>query len=185
MSSPSSLKALRLMNSALLLELLPVGTCARSLCSVINRSCLLITLLRFFNAVPSMTLPQWKNVLRVSEMWQMDGLKESALASMEEVFTDQTAALKLRLARDYNMEAWKYPAIAGLVLRDDPLSENDIDVLGSKSAADIMQIRELDIVVRYETGDESLDSTTKDADEMIYELFGVKSPWLMENSSET
>jgi hypothetical protein len=114
-------------------------------------------------------------------MWQMDGLQESALASMEEVFTDQTAAFKLRLAHDYNMEAWKYPAIARLVLRDTPFSENDIDVLGSKSAADIMQIRELDIVVRYETGDESLDSTTKDADKMIYELFVVKSPWLMEN----
>jgi hypothetical protein len=126
--------------------------------------------------VPSMTLPQWKHVLRVSEMWQMDGLKESALASMEEVFTDQTAALKLRLARDYSMEAWKYPAISRLVLRDAPLSENDIDVLGSKSAADIMQIRELDIVVRYENGDESWDSTSKDADELIHELFGAMSP---------
>jgi hypothetical protein len=141
MKSLSNLKVLQLMNLALLLELLPLGACALSRCSVINRSCLLIPSLSFFNAVPSMTLPEWRHILRVSEMWQMDGLKESALVSLEELFTDQTAALKLRLAHDYSMEAWKYPAIARLVLRDDPLSKNNIDILGSKSAADIIQIR--------------------------------------------
>jgi hypothetical protein len=88
-----------------------------------------------------MTLPQWKHVLRVSDMWQMDELRDATLTSMERLFSDETTALKLRIALDTNIEKWKYPALVRLILRIDPLTADDIDTLGSTTSSHVLRIR--------------------------------------------
>jgi hypothetical protein len=117
-----------------------------------------------------MTLPQWKHVLRVSDMWQMDELRDATLTSMETLFSDETTALKLRIALDTNVEKWKYPALARLILRIDPLTADDIDTLGSTTSSHVLRIREADICKYGGSLQRDIISTT--ANQLAVDLFG-------------
>jgi hypothetical protein len=86
-----------------------------------------------------MNLQEWKHVLRVSDMWQMDELKETSILHMARQFGKDTAALQFWLALDMHIEEWKMPAVRHLVLRGDPLSAEDLEMLGFTMSAQALQ----------------------------------------------
>jgi hypothetical protein len=131
-----------------------------------------------------MSIENWTKVLRLCDMWQMDDLNSVAVSTMETLFTDKTSALKLRIACDHSIEKWKYPAIARMVLRDFALTSDDINILGAKMAADILQVRERDMFT-YNSELTMRKDTKLVTDQEIYEKFGCKSFWLMLEEDES
>jgi hypothetical protein len=127
-----------------------------------------------------MSIENWSKVLRLCDMWEMDDLRSIAMSNMEALFTDKTSALKLRIACDHSIEEWKYPAIARMVLRDSALTESDIDILGSKMAGNILQVREHDIFAHCKEASSLREDTTCATDEEICKYFGCKAPWLLD-----
>jgi hypothetical protein len=95
-----------------------------------------------------MNLKEWKHVLRVSDMWQMDELKDTSILHMAGLFNEDAAALQLRLALDMDIEKWKMPSLRKLVLRGDPLSAEELEILGFTTSAKVLRIRELDIALQ-------------------------------------
>jgi hypothetical protein len=101
-----------------------------------------------FDSVPQMSIPEWVHVLRVSDMWQMDYLRTTAISVMSPLVADESCALILRIPYDHSIDEWKYSAIARLVLQSPPLSAVDLETLGFKMAADMLHVRERGILIQ-------------------------------------
>jgi hypothetical protein len=167
----SGWKASLQMNSVHLLVLRHRGACSR-MTMIIEIGKLTVqgnSLARLFSGVANIPFEKWMKVLRVADMWQMDELQSSTKLSLEPLFTDESAASKLRIAIDNDIQPWKYPALLRLVIRENTLNSEDLEVLGLRTAADVLQVRELDILAQMR---QSRSDTSRAADDEIEKLFG-------------
>jgi hypothetical protein len=97
---------------------------------------------------PLLRLKEWLDVLRLSDMWDMQTLRASTVVQLSELFEDWhdgDGALQLASGMKYNIENWKLDALENLIGRSHPLSAADCDLVGSPLAAFIMQQREIHI----------------------------------------
>jgi hypothetical protein len=92
-------------------------------------------------------LSDWKEVLRVADMWAFDGLRAATIAQLEKMFTDADLALKLRLSVDYNITSWTHHAVERLVTRVASVSASDVDIMGADMVGRVLKIRDFNIRV--------------------------------------
>jgi hypothetical protein len=97
--------------------------------------------------LPSLNLKEWLDVLRLSDMWDMQTLRASAVAQLTKLFKDGHGdkALQLPSGIKYNVDSWKLAGLETLICRSHPLSAADCDLIGSPLSAFIMQQREIHI----------------------------------------
>ncbi|TFK74667.1 hypothetical protein BDN72DRAFT_833194 [Pluteus cervinus] len=94
-----------------------------------------------FQSLPiAFTVDQWTSVLKLSTMWEFDKIRNLSIERLKAQLSDPIQ--KLVLARRYEIESWKLPAIRKLVERRDPITLREGMAIGIEAALKIASIRE-------------------------------------------
>jgi hypothetical protein len=105
--------------------------------------------------LPILNLSEWKIILRLVDMWQMNDFRAAAIENMEPLFDDSTSVDQILLAKRYDITDWLHRAVIRIVMRQDPLSRAEMERLGFQTAADIIQVRNYDLRERLSESRES------------------------------
>jgi hypothetical protein len=90
----------------------------------------------------SLIAEDWVAVLRISDMWQMDALRASAIEILTTLFDADTAALQLQVAERYSIKKWMYPAASKLIMRENILTCAEMQLLGYETASTVLCARD-------------------------------------------
>lgn len=71
----------------------------------------------------------------------MEDVKESAIQKMTRLLESQPTK-QVKLSLEYGVEEWLVPGLQRLVRREEPLSRNDVDLIGLDYALKVMTLRE-------------------------------------------
>jgi len=88
----------------------------------------------------TMTCAEWTSVLKLSTMWNFEGLRDLAVKSMSRLPIDPVE--KTALAMEYDIDGWLLPAINELAQREDPIGIEEARRLGLEVAMKIAAVRE-------------------------------------------
>jgi hypothetical protein len=95
----------------------------------------------------NLTWLEWEGVYGLAKKWDMEGLMQIILNTLEGKFEQkeaaEDAAWQFHFAVRFPHPQWCKMAIETLLFREGSLSEHDIDLLGSKVAAAVANIREV------------------------------------------
>jgi hypothetical protein len=69
------------------------------------RWCTDVCFARLFGASAQLNLPEWKAVLRLADMWALDGLRATTVAQLDAQPPATRAAARLQLAYTYKIQA--------------------------------------------------------------------------------
>ncbi|KAG5636044.1 hypothetical protein H0H81_009268 [Sphagnurus paluster] len=91
---------------------------------------------------PSQNLPKegWIAVLKLSNMWEMDKVRELAITKLTACTMDSIE--KILLSREYHVPAWLRSGYQEFVDREAMLSDDDCQKISYRSATQIFRIRE-------------------------------------------
>jgi hypothetical protein len=110
------------------------------------QSILTLTCMLLFSIVGgsprSLITADWIVVLRISDMWQMDALRTSAIEILTTLFDGDTAALQLQMAECYSIKKWIYPAATNLIMRENIMTCGEMQLLGYETALSILCARD-------------------------------------------
>ncbi|TRM68981.1 hypothetical protein BD626DRAFT_472542, partial [Schizophyllum amplum] len=87
-----------------------------------------------------LTLEQWTAALKLSTMWDFDDIRQLAVTKMGKL--DMTREQRFRLGRAYNVSKWYHGVLKDLVQRVEPLSREDVDLVGLDIALGLAASRE-------------------------------------------
>ncbi|EDR07772.1 uncharacterized protein LACBIDRAFT_298314 [Laccaria bicolor S238N-H82] len=96
---------------------------------------------RNFRRELDLNLEEWTSVLKLSDMWDMDNVRELSISNLTPLLECKPAH-QIALARRFHVDEWLLPAFKGLVYRDKPVDELDMDELGARTALKVAAIRE-------------------------------------------
>ncbi|TDL14621.1 hypothetical protein BD410DRAFT_181490 [Rickenella mellea] len=88
-----------------------------------------------------MTKQDWTNALSLAGMWGFDSVCKASIDGLDKL--PLTEVERVLITNGFKVDDWKKPTYTRLVLREQPLSANDIDALGSKLAAKFNAAREI------------------------------------------
>ncbi|OSD00991.1 hypothetical protein PYCCODRAFT_1370098 [Trametes coccinea BRFM310] len=91
----------------------------------------------------SVSLADWTTILRVSTRLQCTKVRQYAIRELSARRSSLPAIEAIVLAREYDIPAWLGPAYAELVRRLGPLSEDEAEQLGARTASQIARAREM------------------------------------------
>ncbi|KAK0226423.1 hypothetical protein IW262DRAFT_766385 [Armillaria fumosa] len=89
---------------------------------------------------------QWISVLKLSTMWHFTDIRQLAIKHLQQDAT-LDAIEQVVLAKAYSVSSWLRTGYLGLVKRTQPLSVEEAEQIGYRSAIQIYQVRE-DAVVK-------------------------------------
>jgi hypothetical protein len=102
--------------------------------------------------LPLITCAELADVYDLAMRWQMTHMCEVIMKSVIASFNDDYAVRKLYLAKRLNHNDWIIPAIHRIIRRSKTLDSEEIDILDSKTAATLLDLRErfrMEVIVRY------------------------------------
>jgi hypothetical protein len=111
------------------------------------RWCTDVCFARLFGASAQLNLPEWKAVLRLADMWALDGQRATTVAQLDAQLPATRAAARLQLAYTYKIQAWIIPAVQQLVTRRLPLTAAGIGLLRPEVLANVLAIRDANLFV--------------------------------------
>jgi len=85
---------------------------------------------------------EWISVLKLSNMWQFQQVRTLALQKLPYRWVRKSAAEKVALAFQYDIEQWLIPGLNQLARRQEPISVEDVQLLGLDVALKVAAIRE-------------------------------------------
>ena len=85
---------------------------------------------------------EWISVLKLSNMWQFQQVRTLALQKLPYKSVRKTAAEKVALAFQYDIEKWLLPGLNELARRQQPISVEDVQLLGLEVALKVAAVRE-------------------------------------------
>ncbi|CDO76777.1 hypothetical protein BN946_scf184978.g6 [Trametes cinnabarina] len=91
----------------------------------------------------SVSLAHWTTILRVSTRLQCTKIRQYAIRELSARRSSLLAVDAIVLAREYDIPSWLGPAYADLVRRAGPLSEDEAEQLGARTAAQVARAREV------------------------------------------
>ncbi|EGN92771.1 hypothetical protein SERLA73DRAFT_190626 [Serpula lacrymans var. lacrymans S7.3] len=86
------------------------------------------------------SLTEWTSVLKLSKLWAFDAMRERAINVMSTIAIP--CAMKASLAINYNVDKWLLPALNDLAKRKEPISIEDVELLGVQVALKMAAVRE-------------------------------------------
>lgn len=89
----------------------------------------------------AMSFAEWTSVLKLSTMWNFEGLRSLAIQSMSGL-PDNDAVEKAALAGEYQIDEWLLPALNELAQREEPISIEEARRLGWEVALQLSAVRE-------------------------------------------
>ncbi|KAI5988161.1 hypothetical protein EDD15DRAFT_2289964 [Pisolithus albus] len=84
----------------------------------------------------------WISVLKLSLMWEMEGLRTLALRHLRYPTGWKSAAEKLALALKYEIRDWIVPGVNELARRPEPMGVEDVQILGLETTLKVAAVRE-------------------------------------------
>ncbi|KAL4076913.1 hypothetical protein V8B97DRAFT_1938176 [Scleroderma yunnanense] len=101
-----------------------------------------ILLHRKYGTNPGLPLndEEWVAVLKLSTMWEFDGLRKAAIDTLS--VSKITAITKLVAAKQYNIDEWLLPALLALAQRPEPISVEEAHRIGLETTVKLASVRE-------------------------------------------
>ncbi|KAJ3849334.1 hypothetical protein EV368DRAFT_47492, partial [Lentinula lateritia] len=96
---------------------------------------------RFKDPTPNLTFDEWTSVLKLSDMWCMDVVKEHAISTMNR-FSGVDPVDKVVVAKKYGITSWLTPAINAIIQRSQPWNERDVERLGLSTVLKLAEFRD-------------------------------------------
>ena len=87
------------------------------------------------------SLKEWDSVLKLALRYEMAEIKMFVVGKMTPLLTD-FPSLQIHLARKYNIQSWLGPGLSRLVWRAEPLSQEDVRLVGLSDSLKICAVRE-------------------------------------------
>ncbi|KAF8345186.1 hypothetical protein F5887DRAFT_1196373 [Amanita rubescens] len=87
------------------------------------------------------SLEEWQSVLKLALRYEMAEIKMFVVKKMTPLLTD-FPSLQIHLARTYNIQSWLGPGLSRLVWRAEPLSQEDVRLVGLSDSLKICALRE-------------------------------------------
>ena len=101
---------------------------------------------RFICSPTSPNLPpgvdEWISVLKLANMWQLEHIRTRALQNLEYKRVRKSAVEKVVLAFQYDVKQWITPGLNELARRQEPISMEDVELLGLDVALKVAAVRE-------------------------------------------
>ncbi|KAG6331878.1 hypothetical protein ID866_7210 [Astraeus odoratus] len=85
---------------------------------------------------------EWISVLKLSQMWQFEDIQTIALDNLPYSSVKKSVVKKVALAFQYDIRHWLLPGINQLARRPQPISAEDVQVLGLDVALKVAAVRE-------------------------------------------
>lgn len=89
----------------------------------------------------SLTESDWTSVLVLAARWEMLRLQDLAIDNLTPLFASDPHKL-VDMGRKYNIDFWIMTGIQSLVMRKDPMNEDDANIIGPFASLKISAIRE-------------------------------------------
>ncbi|KAJ4500877.1 hypothetical protein C8R41DRAFT_913946 [Lentinula lateritia] len=96
---------------------------------------------RFKDPTPKLTFDEWTSVLKLSDMWCMDVVKEHAISTMNSL-SGVDPVDKVVVARKYGITSWLAPTINAIIQRSQPWNERDVERLGLSTVLKLAEFRD-------------------------------------------
>ncbi|KAJ3935942.1 MAG: hypothetical protein NXY57DRAFT_987734 [Lentinula lateritia] len=96
---------------------------------------------RFKDPTPKLTFDEWTSVLKLSDMWCMDVVKEHAISTMSSL-SGVDPVDKVVVARKYGITSWLAPTINAIIQRSQPWNERDVERLGLSTVLKLAEFRD-------------------------------------------
>ncbi|KAL1678998.1 hypothetical protein EV122DRAFT_289892 [Schizophyllum commune] len=87
-----------------------------------------------------LTQEQWTHVLKLATMWDFDDVRQLAVSKMGKM--EMSRDQRFRLGRAYSVSKWYHGVLKDLVQRVEPLTKEDVDLVGIDIALGIASNRE-------------------------------------------
>ncbi|KAI5835425.1 hypothetical protein K523DRAFT_347218 [Schizophyllum commune Tattone D] len=87
-----------------------------------------------------LTQEQWTAVLKLATMWDFDDVRQLAVSKMGKM--EMSRDQRFRLGRAYSVSKWYHGVLKDLVQRVEPLTKEDVDLVGIDIALGIASNRE-------------------------------------------
>ncbi|KAL5511386.1 hypothetical protein ACEPAH_4602 [Sanghuangporus vaninii] len=84
---------------------------------------------------------EWISVLRLAHLWTFEKLLNAAIEEIDRISSDP--ALKISLAKKYNISKWLRRNYFKLVMRLEPLTTAEAETIGTQCVLKLCEIREL------------------------------------------
>lgn len=86
-----------------------------------------------FNAPdPTLSFSEWTSVLKLADMWLMDGVREHAISCMA-ALSDIDPVDKIVVARKFNILSWLAPCFNQILQRSQSFTKRDLELLGEST----------------------------------------------------
>jgi len=96
---------------------------------------------RFNSPAPTLSFSEWTSVLKLADMWCMDGVKEHAISNMS-ALPNIDPVDKIVVARDYNIRSWFTPCYQEILQRSQAYTERDVSHLGLETFLLLVNFRD-------------------------------------------
>ncbi|KAL5529478.1 hypothetical protein ACEPAG_5463 [Sanghuangporus baumii] len=83
---------------------------------------------------------EWISVLRLAHLWAFEKLLDDAIGEIDRLSIDP--ALKISLAKKYNVSKWLRQSYFKLVMRLEPLTAAEVETIGTQCVLKLCEIRE-------------------------------------------
>ncbi|KAF8331248.1 hypothetical protein F5887DRAFT_998559 [Amanita rubescens] len=87
------------------------------------------------------SLEEWQSVLKLALRYEMAEIKTFVVKKMTPLLTD-FPSLQIHLAKAYDIQSWLGPGLSRLVWRAEPLSQEDVRLVGLSDSLKICALRE-------------------------------------------
>ncbi|KAF8632432.1 hypothetical protein AX15_001876 [Amanita polypyramis BW_CC] len=89
----------------------------------------------------SFSLEEWRSVLKLAALYEMDKIKAFAVKKMTPLLTG-SPSLQIHLAKVYDIKEWLAPGLVRLVNHVRPLDEEDVKLIGLSDALKVCSLRD-------------------------------------------
>ena len=87
------------------------------------------------------SVEEWRSVLKLASLYEMAEVKAFIIKKMTPLLTE-FPSLQINLAKIYNIQTWLAPGLSRLACRAEPLSEDDVKLVGLTDSLKICALRE-------------------------------------------
>jgi hypothetical protein len=96
------------------------------------------------HGLPTLNIGSWLDVLRLSDMWQIQELRAFTIAQLTTLFDEPHAdgVVQFTSGTTYHVDDWMLAGLEKLVKRAHPLSAGDMDLIDTTAAAFVVKHRE-------------------------------------------
>ncbi|KAI0308465.1 hypothetical protein OF83DRAFT_1073376 [Amylostereum chailletii] len=92
--------------------------------------------------IHELTVDEWMSVLKLANMWCLDGLRKIAIEKAEDIVEGYDSVQKILLGRHYTVARWMIDGYEDLGMRAEMISDEEREMLGLETYFGLVKLRE-------------------------------------------